>query len=389
MSTATAPDPFAPASLGPVTLRNRVVKAATFEGMSPRGLVTDELVAFHRRVAAGGVGMTTVAYLAVSREGRSAPGEIVLRPEAAEGLRRLTEAVHEEGAAAAAQIGHAGPVAGAGQKGMAPSRLFSPVAFRFMREAMPEDLARVTREFADGARLAAAAGFDAIEVHLGHGYLLSAFLSPRLNRRRDRYGGDVESRSRFPREVVRAVRDAAGDAVAVTAKLNLDDGVRGGLRSDEAVEMAKLLEADGAIDALELTAGSSFQNPMYLFRGDAPVKELAAAMPTLIGIGTRIAGRRFLKTYPFEEAFLLPLAKQVREAVTMPLILLGGINRLDTIHRAMREGFEFVAMARALLMEPDLVERMRSGQATEGTCIHCNRCMASIYSRTRCVLVDP
>ena len=272
---------------------------------------------------------------------------------------------------------------------MAPSRLFSPVAFRFMREATPEDLARVTREFADGARLAAAAGFDAIEVHLGHGYLLSAFLSPRLNRRRDRYGGDVESRSRFPREVVRAVRDAAGDAVAVTAKLNLDDGVRGGLRSDEAVEMAKLLEADGAIDALELTAGSSFQNPMYLFRGDAPVKELAAAMPTLIGIGTRIAGRRFLKTYPFEEAFLLPLAKQVREAVTMPLILLGGINRLDTIHRAMREGFEFVAMARALLMEPDLVERMRSGQATEGTCIHCNRCMASIYSRTRCVLVDP
>ena len=389
MSTATAPDPFAPASLGPVTLRNRVVKAATFEGMSPRGLVTDELVAFHRRVAAGGVGMTTVAYLAVSREGRSAPGEIVLRPEAAEGLRRLTEAVHEEGAAAAAQIGHAGPVAGAGQKGLAPSRVFSPVAFRFMREATPEDLARVTREFADGARLAAAAGFDAIEVHLGHGYLLSAFLSPRLNRRRDRYGGDVESRSRFPREVVRAVRDAAGDAVAVTAKLNLDDGVRGGLRSDEAVEMAKLLEADGAIDALELTAGSSFQNPMYLFRGDAPVKELAAAMPTLIGIGTRIAGRRFLKTYPFEEAFLLPLAKRVREAVTMPLILLGGINRVDTIHRAMREGFEFVAMARALLMEPDLVERMRSGQATEGTCIHCNRCMASIYSRTRCVLVDP
>ena len=389
MSTATAPDPFAPASLGPVTLRNRVVKAATFEGMSPRGLVTDELVAFHRRVAAGGVGMTTVAYLAVSREGRSAPGEIVLRPEAAEGLRRLTDAVHEEGAAAAAQIGHAGPVAGAGQKGLAPSRVFSPVAFRFMREATPEDLARVTRDFADGARLAAAAGFDAIEVHLGHGYLLSAFLSPRLNRRRDRYGGDVESRSRFPREVVRAVRDAAGDAVAVTAKLNLDDGVRGGLRSDEAVEMAKLLEADGAIDALELTAGSSFQNPMYLFRGDAPVKELAAAMPTLIGIGTRIAGRRFLKTYPFEEAFLLPLAKRVREAVTMPLILLGGINRLDTIHRAMREGFEFVAMARALLMEPDLVERMRSGQATEGTCIHCNRCMASIYSRTRCVLVDP
>jgi 2,4-dienoyl-CoA reductase-like NADH-dependent reductase (Old Yellow Enzyme family) len=381
-------DPFAPAALGPVTLRNRIVKAATFEGRSPRGLVTDELIEFHRRVASGGVGMTTVAYLAVSREGRSAPGEIVLRPEAAPGLRRLADAVHSEGAAISAQIGHAGPVAGAGQRCVAPSRLFSPVAFRFMRGATADDLVRVRKEFADGARLVADAGFDAIEAHLGHGYLLSAFLSPRLNRRRDGYGGSVEQRSRFPREVVRAVRDAVGDGVAITAKLNMDDGVRGGLHPDESVEVARLLESDGTLNALELTAGSSFQNPMYLFRGDAPVRELAAAMPRLLGVGTRIAGRRFLRVYPFEEAFLLPTAKRIRASVSMPLILLGGINRLDTIHLAMREGFEFVAMGRALLMEPDLVERMGSGVATEGTCIHCNKCMATIYSGTRCVLVE-
>jgi 2,4-dienoyl-CoA reductase-like NADH-dependent reductase (Old Yellow Enzyme family) len=266
--------------------------------------------------------------------------------------------------------------------------VFSPVAFRFMRGATDGDLARVRTEFADGARLVPDAGFDAIEVHLGHGYLLSAFLSPRLNRRRDGDGGGVENRSRFPRDVVRAVREAVGDRVAVTAKLNMDDGVRGGLRPDESVEVARLLESDGTLDALELTAGSSFQNPMYLFRGDAPVRELAAAMPRLLGVGTRIAGRRFLREYPFEEAFLLPTAKGIRAAVSMPLILLGGINRLETIHLAMREGFEFVAMGRALLMEPDLVGRMRSGAATEGTCIHCNKCMATIYSGTRCVLID-
>jgi 2,4-dienoyl-CoA reductase-like NADH-dependent reductase (Old Yellow Enzyme family) len=388
MQAETIVDPFAPATLGPVALSNRIVKAATFEGMSPRGLVTDELIEFHRRAAAGGVGMTTVAYLAVSREGRSAPGEIVLRREAAAGLRRLTDAVHEEGAAVCAQIGHAGPVAGAGQSGLAPSRVFSPVAFRFMRGATAEDLARVTKEFADGARLAADAGFDALEVHLGHGYLLSAFLSPRLNRRSDGYGGDVEGRSRFPREVVGTVRAAVGDQVAVPAKLNMDDGVRGGLRPYDAVEVAKLLESDGTLDALELTAGSSFQNPMYLFRGEAPVKELAAAMPKLIGVGTRIAGRRFLREYPFEEAFLLPTAKRIRAAVSMPLILLGGINRVETIRLAMREGFEFVAMARALLIEPDLVTRMKNGATAEGVCIHCNKCMATIYSGTRCVLED-
>ena len=388
MEAAAPVDPFAPASLGPVVLRNRIVKAATFEGRSPRGLVTDDLIEFHRRVAAGGVGMTTVAYCAVSREGRSAPGEIVLRPEAVEGLGRLTDAVHAEGAAASAQIGHAGPVAGAGQKGLAPSRVFSPVAFRWMRAASAADLVRITREFATGARLAADAGFDAVEIHVGHGYLLSAFLSPRLNRRGDRYGGSLENRSRFPREVVRAVRDAVGDRVAVTAKLNLDDGVRGGLGPGEAVEVARLLQSDGALHALQLTCGSSFQNPMYLFRGPAPIGDLAAAMPNLLGLGIRVGGRRFMHDYPFEEAFLLPMAARVRAAVRMPLILLGGINRLDTIHRAMREGFEFVAMGRALLMEPDLVDRMRLGAATEGTCIHCNRCMATIYSGTRCVLIE-
>jgi 2,4-dienoyl-CoA reductase-like NADH-dependent reductase (Old Yellow Enzyme family) len=262
------------------------------------------------------------------------------------------------------------------------------VAFRFMRGATAEDLARVRKEFADGARVVADAGFDAIEVHLGHGYLLSAFLSPRLNRRSDVYGGSVQNRARFPREVVGAVREAVGDRVALLGKLNMDDGVRGGLRPDESVEAARLLESDGTLDALELTAGSSFQNPMYLFRGEAPVRELAAAMPRLLGVGTRIAGRRFLREYPFEEAFLLPAARRIREAVSMPLILLGGINRLDTIRTAMREGFEFVAMARALLMEPDLVHRMQSGAATEGVCIHCNKCMATIYSGTRCVLVD-
>jgi 2,4-dienoyl-CoA reductase-like NADH-dependent reductase (Old Yellow Enzyme family) len=384
---ASAPDPFSPAKLGPITLRNRIIKAATFEGMSPKGLVTDELIEFHRGVAAGGVGMTTVAYCAVSREGRSAPGEIVLRPKALPGLQRLTEAVHETGAAVCAQIGHAGPVAGAGQRGIAPSRVFSPVAFRWMRSATADDIERITGEFAEGARIAVEAGFDAVEIHLGHGYLLNSFLSPKLNRRTDRWGGSVESRARFPRAVVRAVRDAVGDSVAVTAKLNMDDGVPGGLWLDESLEVGRMLQSDGALDALQLTAGSSFQNPMFLFRGPAPVRELAAAMPNrLIGLGIRLGGRRFMHDYPFEEAYLLPYAREFRAALDMPLILLGGINRLETIHRAHAEGFEFVAMARALLREPDLIERMQKGVTDEALCIHCNKCMATIYSGTRCVL---
>ena len=386
-----AVDPFAPATLGPITLRNRIIKAATFEGLTPHRLVTDELIAFHRRVAAGGVGMSTVAYCAVSREGTTDGHQIVLTEEALPGLRRLTDAIHDEGAAACAQIGHAGPVANPAatkRPALAPSRMLTPWMRR--THAMSEgDITRVTDDFARGARVAAAAGFDVIEVHLGHNYLPSSFMSPKLNRRRDRWGGSVENRARFPRGVVRSVREAAGDRVALTAKLNMTDGVPGGLAPDDALAIAGMLEADGALDALELTGGSSLANPMYLFRGDVPLSEFTATLPRALRLGFRLFGRRFLKSYPFEEAYFLPLARRFRDALGIPLILLGGINRLETIRSALDEGFAFVAMARALLREPDLIDRMRAGSSLEALCIHCNKCMPTIYTGTRCVLIEP
>lgn len=387
----TVADVFSPARLGPLSLRNRVVKAATFEGMTPDGLVTDDLVEYHLSVARGGVGMTTVAYLAVAPEGRTDRHQIHLREAALSGLRRLTDAVHEQGVAVAGQLGHAGPVANGRSnrtQALAASRMPSPLSLQMVRTATEADITRVTRDYVAGARLAVRAGFDCLELHLGHNYLLSSFLSPNLNRRRDRWGGGLENRARFPRQVVRAVRDEVGDAVAVTAKLNMHDGVSAGLKVEESLCFARMLEADGSLDALELSAGSSLKNPMFLFRGGVPLREFAATMPPLQRAGLRVAGRRFFREYPFEEAYLLPMARRFREALDMPLILLGGINRRATMDRAMREGFEYVAMARALLREPDLVRRMQSGEAAEGACIHCNRCMPTIYSRTRCPVVE-
>jgi len=383
---------FEPGRLGPITLRNRIIKAATFEGVMPDGLVSDKLVAFHRRVASGGVGMTTVAYLAVSPEGRTDKRCIWLRPETVGGLRRLTDAIHDDGAAAAAQLGHAGPVANSRSNkapSLAPSNGFSPMGTR-LRAASEQDIARITEDYRGAAAMALEAGFDCIEIHLGHNYLLSAFLSPKLNRRDDRWGGSLENRARFPRQVVRAVREAVGDRGAVTAKLNMADGVPGGLWLEESVEVARMLESDGYLDALELTGGSSLANPMYLFRGEAPLREFGATLPPPLRLGFRLFGHRFLSAYPFEEAFFLPYARQFRDALSMPLILLGGINRLDTIEHALAEDFAFVAMARALLREPDLVEKMRKGRSRQSLCIHCNKCMPTIYRGTRCVLVpDP
>ena len=382
-------DPLAPARLGPIQLRNRVIKAATYEGMCRDSLVTDELIAFHREVAAGGVGMTTVAYCAVAPEGRTERHQLYWRPEALPGLRRLTDAVHAEGAAVSAQIGHAGPVADAKSNrlpALSASRTFSPLSLTFTRSATAADLARTVQAHADAARMAEQAGFDAVEIHLGHNYLASSFLSPRLNRRRDEYGGSLDNRARFPRAIARAVRDAVGGQIAVLAKLNLEDGVRRGLRIDESVQVARWLDEDGSLDALEMTAGSSLLNPMYLFKGPAPLKEFAAQMRQPVKLGVQIAGRTKLHSYPYTDAYLLEDARRVRAAVSLPMVLLGGVTSLAVMNQAMAAGFDFVAMGRALLREPDLINRMAADPAVASQCIHCNKCMPTIYTGTRCVL---
>ncbi len=384
----TAPDVFSPVDLGPVRLRNRTVKAATFEGRTPDGVVTDELIAYHRAPAAGGVGLTTVAYLAVAPDGRTHAEQIVVGERTLPGLARLTDEIHATGAAIAGQVGHAGPVANGRSNGvhaLAASAMPSPLSMQMVRAATEKDLTRVTRAYVDAARLLVRAGFDVLELHMAHSYLISSFLAPALNRRRDRWGGPLERRARLARQVARVVREEVGDAVAVTAKVSVSDGFPGGVTTEAGIELAQLLEADGHLDALQLSGGSSLMNPMYLFRGEAPVAEFAATMPAVVRWGMRTPmGRGFLKEYDFEEAYFRDKALRFREAVAMPLMLLGGINRLDTMRQAMTDGFDLVVMGRALLREPDLVDRLRRGESARGVCIHCNRCMPTIYSGTRC-----
>ena len=293
---------FEPARLGPLTLRNRVIKAATFEGRSPDGLVTDDLIEFHAEVAAGGAAMSTVAYLSVAPEGRTDAGCILLVPDALAGLRRLTDAIHDRGALAQAQIGHAGPVANASSnkaRSLAPGRMLNPLGMRFTKAADEGDIARVTSDYERGAKLCVDAGFDSLEVHLGHNYLLSSFLSPKFNQRNDRWGGSIENRARFARQVVTTVRAAAGSDVAVTAKLNMTDGYRGGLSIEDSLEVAALLESDGALDAIELTGGSSLANPMYLFKGAAPTREFGATLPWYLRGGFRMVGDKAVALIAF------------------------------------------------------------------------------------------
>lgn len=371
-----------------------MIKCGTNEGMARGGLVTERLIDWHREFAAGGVGMTTLAYCAVSADGRTYRDQIWMREAALEGLRRFTDAMHAEGAKASIQLGHAGWFASRAVIGgapLGPSRMFSPHGMCFSRAMQDADFARLRDDFAAAARLAATAGFDALEVHIGHGYLLSQFLSPYNNRRRDGWGGSAEHRARFPRDVMRAVRGAAGPHVAVYAKLNMDDGFAGGLTLEDALQVAAWIEADGSADALQLTGGHTTRSPFYLMRGAVPLREMAASQhDRLRRAAMQIFGRLLIRAYPFEEAFFLPKARRFRAAVRLPLMLLGGVTRLETMEQALAEGFDFVALGRALIRDPDLVRRMQAGELRGSRCVPCNQCVVEMErGGTRCVRREP
>jgi 2,4-dienoyl-CoA reductase-like NADH-dependent reductase (Old Yellow Enzyme family) len=387
---------FSPTPLGGITLRNCVIKTATYEGMCPDGVPSPALTKHHRDLAIGGVGMTTVAYCAVSPNGRTFSEQMFMHAGIVPRLREVTDAVHTAGAAASLQLGHCGyfsknteitvkrplgPSFAINEYGLMAGMPFSSA----MTEA---DLEATVGEFGGAAGLAAEAGFDAVELHLGHGYLLSQFLCPAVNRRRDRFGRSLENRLRFPLAVVRRVREIVGAEFPVLAKTNLRDGFEGGLEIEESIEVARALEAEG-IDAIVLSGGFTSRTPFYLFRGERPLAEMIEVEKSrLQKLALRVFGRMIIKAYPFEEMYFLEDAREVRKAVKVPLVLLGGIVSLANIEKAMAEGFDFVAMGRALINDPGLIGKMERGEAVRSACVPCNKCVAEMDrpGGVRCVL---
>lgn len=378
---------FEPGRLGSLALRNRIVKTATYEGMVLGGLPTESLLRHHRDLAKGGVGMTTVAYCAVSPEGKTFENQMVMREDTVKPLRAITDAVHAEGAAAMLQVGHAGGFSKnadlIGKRGpLGPSFGFNAYGamkgLTWAHAMTADDIARTVGDFGSATWHAREAGFDAVELHLGHGYLLSQFLSPHRNRRKDEFGGSVANRLRFPLRVVEEARRRVGPDYPLVAKVNVDDGVTGGLHVDEAVEIAKALEGAG-ITSLVLSGGLVSHSAMYLLRGDRPLKQMieVETIP-MQKIALALFGPIFVPKIPYEPLFFLPMARKIRAAVKIPLVLVGGATSLDDLGRARREGFDFVAMGRALLHDPELPEKYRRGELVRSGCTPCNVCITEM-----------
>ncbi len=378
MAVASA---FSPFHLRGLTLRNRIIKAATFEGMCADGMPSAALVEHHRQIARGGAAMTTVAYCSVASDGRSYDTQLWMRPEAVAGLRELTAAVHYERGAASIQLGHCGDFADkAVIKGtpIGASRVYNRYRGSYPRVMTEVDISRVIGDFARAAGLAVEAGFDAIELQFGHGYLISQFLSPYTNRRDDRWGGSLDNRARLAVEIARVVRSVVGAKVPVLAKINLLDGFRGGLQTAEAIEVAVRLQSEG-IDAFVMSGGFVSKSPLFMLRGEVPVVQMAAAQKTIMRkIGVFMFSRLFVQEYPFQELFFLDEARALRKKVNIPLVLLGGIKTRRNLQIAMAEGFELVGMARALIHEPDLVNKFASQSKDSSDCVPCNECVGAM-----------
>lgn len=374
---------FTPVTLGPLTLRNRSIRSAAFESMCPGNVPSPQLLDYHRSVAAGGVGMTTVAYAAVTRSGLSFGRQLWMRPEIVPGLSELTDAVHAEGAAASIQLGHCGNMSHKSICGCLPVgassgfNLYSPT---FVRGLRADELPEMAKAYGRSVCLAREAGFDAVEIHAGHGYLISQFLSPSTNHRKDEFGGTLANRMRFMEMVMEEVMKAAGNDMAVLVKMNMRDGFRGGMELDESLQVARKLQELGA-HALVLSGGFVSKAPMYVMRGEMPIRTMTYYMTCWwLKYGVRLVGKYMIPSVPFREAYFLEDALKFREALDIPLVYVGGLVSRQKIEEVLNHGFEAVQMGRALLNEPDFVNRMRREENARCNCRHSNYCIARMYT---------
>lgn len=377
---------FAPAHLNGLQLANRFIKAGTYEGMTPKGHPGAALHAFHERIARGGIGMTTIGYCATEADGRLNENMLYMHEDIRQPLTDMISGLHALGTRVAGQMGHGGgfsknrelqrkrplgPSFGINALGVAYGMIFC--------DAMTKtDIRAMVQGYRDAAVFMKSVGFDALEIHFGHGYGLCQFMSPKTNRRRDDYGGTLHNRMRLPLEVLEAVRGAVGDTFPVVGKISLTEGVRGGLDYDDAVEIATLLDR-GGIDGIITSGGTSTMNPMIMFRGGNMMQPMLDAEKNfLMKLMIRLVGPRLFKEYPYEELYFLEQAKRIREKVRCNMIYVGGASTNESFERLMREGFDFIQLGRSLLSDPDLPLMAQKTAGYRSRCLHCNECVATI-----------
>lgn len=362
---------FEPTTLAGIRMRNRLVRSATWEGMAdPEGLVTEGLVLFYSALAAGEAGLIISSYLYIDRVGRQSIGQLsAASDDCIVGLSKIAQAVHETGGSIVGQIVHCGGQANREFNGsvqpVAPSSVDSPGYLEIPRALSDSEVEGVIDRFVAAAARLKSAGFDGVQLHGAHGYLLSQFLSPSRNLRSGSFGGSLEKRARVTLEVVRRIKAKVGVGFPVMIKMNCSDFHDGSMTNDDAVAFARLLSRAG-IDAVEISGGTPGAGKKGAVRSD------------ILG--------------PQDEAYFRSLARPIRTAVPeVPLMLVGGLRSLEVIEDVLEKGeADYFSMSRPLIREPDLPRRWRMGDRRRAACESCLKCFGPTRrgEGVRCVQVE-
>ena len=377
---------FSPAKLNSLTLKNRLIKAGTFEGMSPNGVPDIGLKRFHERIAQGGIAMTTVGYCAVENDGRLNENMLYMHEGVRSALKNMIDHLHTLGTKVSGQMGYGGGFSKNTQmdrkRPLGPSfgiNMLGITKGMFFCDAMSKgDIKALVKSYQKAAVFMKSVGFDCLEIHFGHGYGLCQFISPKTNKRTDEYGGSIENRMRLPLEILDGVRRAVGDSFPIIGKISLTEGVDGGLDYDDAIDIASLLDK-GGIDGIITSGGTSTMNPNIMFRGGNILQPmLKAEKSPLMKLLMRLSGPVIFKNYPYEEMYFLEHARRIRDVVQCNLIYVGGASNNDSFSRLMQEGFDFIQLGRTLLSDPDLPLQAQHNANYKSRCNHCNECVATI-----------
>ncbi len=387
MTANTANPALTGTHLNNLYMKNRFIKAGTFENRSPAGVPGQALLDFHRELARGGIAMTTIGYCAVENAGRLSANMLYMHEGVRQPLGELIKTLHNEGCLVSGQMGHCGSFSknhtlkgrpkgasgGLNQLGISEGMWFC--------DAMSlSDIDHMVEAYREAARFMKSIGFDALEIHFGHGYGLCQFLSPLTNKRKDEYGGSMENRLRLPLRVLAAVREAVGDDFPILGKISMSEGRRGGLHYDDAVTICTALDR-GGIDAIITSTGTSTMNPMIMFRGDSILPALLRYEKNrVMRLVFRLMGKKMFPSLPFYDLYLLEHAKRIRKAVNCKMVYIGGASSGENFSQVLDAGFDFIQLGRTLLADPDLPKQLAADPNFKSRCIHCNQCVGTIES---------
>ena len=364
-----------PKKIGNIEIKNRFVRSATFESLASDSYVNDKLINFYRALAEGGVGLIITGAVAVQENARISEAQMgIFNDDFISGLKKIANIAHTYGSGCkiALQLHNAGTQNFVEKDRVAPSAVYNPFLKKAPREMTLDEIKATIEAFAQGIRRAKEAGFDAVQLHGGHGWLLSAFLSPYTNIRTDDYGGNTENRIRIVEEIYKRAVELVGTDFPIMIKYNADDFMEGGMDINEAKKIAVRLSKLGYA-SLEISAGMW----AAVSRSEEELGWKIAMLPeSRISVGT-----------VNEPAYNIPYAREIKKVVDVPIIAIGGINSLELVEKILDDGnADFIALARPLIREPNLPNRWLKGEGNTGVeCIYCNACVGGMAKGTRCI----